>query len=195
WFVRPGTIATKVLGRLAGGQLLEEIMTFLILFLDLREGFAQRAASTRALLRDSKTAFALVASPGPNHLHDAGNLVRGLAERNVSLDVVVMNQSFIPEPADPMVPVQARPGPRPVPAGYESLVEKLDAIRASAVRDNEAAERGIEEFVSRERLRGAPILRLAKMSEPVHRLTGLDHLAQRLMEAGEGATGAGVGSL
>lgn len=155
-----GEVAKKFLGLITGEKLLGEIVAFLEAFASLREGFIERAQKVDGLLRDPKSAFVLVSSASPASADDAAWLRHDLQRRNVPIDAVVFNQSYIP--LDPRKPQECktRVAAGPVAAAWSrldphlrdpkpsmSFLAALRALRAEAAQENaryEAIVAGVE---------------------------------------------------
>lgn len=61
----------KVLTRIVGGEMIDDLSEFLLLFQELFEGFSERAKAVQNLLHGDKTAFMIVATTQANSLQDA----------------------------------------------------------------------------------------------------------------------------
>ena len=146
-----------MLGTLVGDSIVEELVAFFGVLAHLREGFRDRAARTRAILREPTTAFVLVGTPQPTSLDDARSLRDGLVERGVWIDAVLFNRAFVPEPGSWDVPCALREVPSPerlcppddprYPAA-QALFARLAEIRARLARDNERAFASMRAFCS-----------------------------------------------
>ncbi len=78
--------------RLIGYRLLHDMLEFFRAFGPLYDGFRERAAEVRKLLRDEETLFALVAGPGEDRIPDAMFFARKLREAGHRLGPIVVNQ-------------------------------------------------------------------------------------------------------
>ncbi len=94
-FARGGKVATGLLGRITGTELLDGILDFLAAFAELRHGFSERATAVDEMLRAQDTAFILVSSAHPSAADDAGWLRDDLERRDVAVDAAVFNQSYV----------------------------------------------------------------------------------------------------
>ena len=93
-----GDAALRLLEKLAGEGIVTELVEFLRLLADQRDGFERRARATRAALHDPATAYALIASPSHSTLHDARYLAAQLRERGIQPRAVVFNRAYVAEP-------------------------------------------------------------------------------------------------
>lgn len=145
-----GDVAKRFLGMITGDQLLTEIVGFLEAFASLREGFIDRAQRVDALLRARESAFVLVSSASPASADDAVWLRHDLQRRNVPMDAVVFNQSYIPiDPREPQRRHVARPvdsidatwsrlAPHFVGSHPQAgVLSAIRALRVEASRENE----------------------------------------------------------
>ena len=108
WFVRDGkrrglrarlmqssgAAAMKLFEVVVGQELARETIAFFEAFSGMREGFHSRATAIQGMLRAAETSFVLVSSADATHLADAEALARGIAEREVNIDVAVFNRSY-----------------------------------------------------------------------------------------------------
>lgn len=189
-----GQVARKLLELVTGPELLDEIVGFLDVFADLREGFVQRADRVQAVLHDEDTAFVLVSSASPASTDDAAWLHADLERRRVHVDAVVFNQSYVPLRAeDPAAVVTALPGDDPgarlhrlhphLPPDVPDpggLLGTLRALRASAAEENGRHARvvdGLEAELASSCLR----LRAPRFDEEIRDLGGLMQLVDVLL--------------
>jgi anion-transporting ArsA/GET3 family ATPase len=105
---RASSSAVRMLSRLAGESTIEELLSFFSVLSHLRAGFHERAEAMHSRLRDPATAFVLVGAAMPTALADARALADGLGERDVRIDLCLLNQSYVPEPSDVSKPVGHR---------------------------------------------------------------------------------------
>jgi anion-transporting ArsA/GET3 family ATPase len=191
-FARGGEMARKMLGVVTGQKLLDEILEFLEVFAQMREGFASRAGHVEALLRGGETAFVLVSSASPASADDAAWLRDDLERRQVPIDAVVFNQSYLPlryddtTAIDTSLPsvdldgVLARLSPHVAddPETRATLSE-LRALRAEAALDNERSGR-IVDGVAAELPEGCVRVRAPRLDDEICDLHGLLRLVEFL---------------
>ena len=89
--------ATRVLSAIVGRDFARDIVEFLGIFAELREGFVSRAGRIHTHLRAPSTAFALVSSARDTHLDDAAHIYESLKGRDVPLAAAIFNRSYTPE--------------------------------------------------------------------------------------------------
>lgn len=157
---RGGAAATKLLGKIAGDELVHELGEFFSVFMSLREGFQGRAQQVQQVLRADSSAFVLVSSAlGPN-LADAQFLHDGLVERGIHVQAAVFNRAYTVLSDDP-AEVVTTTRPRAIghaeqlwPAGDERvaptrrLLAEVDALRATAAADNLTGQRALARFTA-----------------------------------------------
>jgi anion-transporting ArsA/GET3 family ATPase len=157
---RGGAAATKLLGKIAGDELVHELAEFFAVFMSLREGFQSRAQQVQQVLRADTSAFVLVSSAmGPN-LADAQFLHDGLVGRGITVQAAVFNRAYTVLSDDPAAVVTtARPratshaeqlwpaGDPRLPATRRLLTE-VDALRAAAAADNLGGQRALARFIA-----------------------------------------------
>ncbi len=90
----------RLLTRVTGIVLLEDVTAFLALLGELRGGFRERAAKVRQLLRDPRTAFLLVAVAEPGPVEETVFLARRLRSTHMRLGGIVINRVHHDEIAD-----------------------------------------------------------------------------------------------
>jgi anion-transporting ArsA/GET3 family ATPase len=155
---RSGAMVMRMLSLLAGRTLAEHLLSFFEVFLEMREGFVQRAQEIQVQLRSPSTSFLLVTAPQPAHMDDASYLSQGLQERGVLVDAALFNRAYAAEvttwPAavtdlvDELDPEQIADEH---PAQREAILETLQAmhhVRQSYLRLNTQFHNAIEDFVA-----------------------------------------------
>jgi len=85
-------LAQRTLSRVLGGQMLQDVQTFVAALDTMFGGFRERADVTYALLKESTTAFVVVASPDRDALREAAFFVDRLGEERMPLAGVVVNR-------------------------------------------------------------------------------------------------------
>lgn len=85
-------IFTKVLTKIIGGQVLNDISSFVGSLDTMFGGFRTRAQATYNLLREPGTAFLVVATPEPDALREASYFVDRLVGEQMPLGGVVLNR-------------------------------------------------------------------------------------------------------
>ena len=110
-----GGVAAKTIGRIIGGDTLEELAAFLGAVSGMNESFRERARAVRALLSSPETGFLLVAGASPERREEALRFQAVLGDRGLQRDGVVVNR------------VQEEP-----PASAEG---ELDGLNEPAARD------------------------------------------------------------
>ena len=86
------TMATSVMSKILGGQVLQDVQTFVAALDTMYGGFRERADATYALLKDPETAFVVVAAPERDALREASYFVARLDEEGMPLAGVVVNR-------------------------------------------------------------------------------------------------------
>ena len=86
------TMATAVMTKLLGGQMLQDVQTFVAALDTMFGGFRQRAEATYALLKDARTAFVVVAAPERDALREASYFVDRLDQERMPLAGVIVNR-------------------------------------------------------------------------------------------------------
>lgn len=138
-----GGAALRLLEKLAGESIVTELVEFLRLLADQREGFERRARATREALHSPTTAYALVASTSHTTLHDARFLVAQLRERSIEPRAVIFNRAYV---AEPVVGGALRSAPTTRATGLQGRLQELRSQLYESQRDAfERARRLAEE--------------------------------------------------
>jgi anion-transporting ArsA/GET3 family ATPase len=85
-------MVTTTLSKVLGGQLLQDVQTFVAALDTMFGGFRERADLTYALLKDSETAFVVVAAPERDALREASFFAGRLDEEGMPLAGLVVNR-------------------------------------------------------------------------------------------------------
>ncbi|MFW5472692.1 ArsA family ATPase [Knoellia sp. CPCC 206450] len=85
-------LAQRTLSRVLGGQMLQDVQTFVAALDTMFGGFRERADVTYALLKKDTTAFVVIASPDRDALREAAFFVDRLGQERMPLAGVVVNR-------------------------------------------------------------------------------------------------------
>ncbi len=159
-------LVLRLLGRIVGSRLVDDVVTFFANFEGLDVGFDRRAAEIDEVLHDD-TAFILVSAPRRQPLTEAGWIATGIAERIGPVDAVVVNR------ACPVPPVS---GSDPVAAAGDGPLDQNRRELSTLAAQEIAAVDGFIDTID-----GAPVVRrLAERARPVADLDVLRELAAEL---------------
>jgi len=86
------TVFAKILSRILGGELLQDVSSFVAALETMFGGFRQRAEHTYALLKAPGTAFVVVAAPEPDALREASYFVDRLNSEGMPLAGLIVNR-------------------------------------------------------------------------------------------------------
>jgi anion-transporting ArsA/GET3 family ATPase len=157
-----GGVAAKTIGRIIGGDTLEELAAFLAAVSGMNENFRERARAVRALLASPETGFLLVAGASPERRGEALRFQAVLGDRGLQRDAVVVNR------------VQEEPPPS-AEGELEGLTDPLRGTLARTLSEARAlAERdrlGIR--VLREGVAPVPLIAVPRFSSEIHDLRAL----------------------
>ncbi len=179
-----GAAALELLGRLAGPALVGELVAFFRVLAHLREGFQHRAQVTSALLRDSATAYVLVASAASTSLDDARHLGHQLARKHAPPSLVLFNKGFVAEPGSEH-PVEAPCAPVTVDPALAPTYTKLRALRRALVDDREEAFATARRFVDEVAPKASAVV-LGELERDLRRVDDLSALLAVGVELGSG---------
>jgi anion-transporting ArsA/GET3 family ATPase len=157
-----GGVAAKTIGRIIGGDTLEELAAFLAAVSGMNENFRERARAVRSLLASPETGFLLVTGASPERRSEALRFQAVLGDRGLQRDAVVVNR------------VQEQPPPS-AEGELEGLTDPLRGTLARTLSEARAlAERdrlGIR--VLREGVAPVPLIAVPRFSSEIHDLRAL----------------------
>jgi anion-transporting ArsA/GET3 family ATPase len=104
--VSVGMVA-RVFTKVIGGELLNDLSTFVTALESMFGGFRERAQQTYELLKQPGTAFVVVAAPEPDALREASYFVERLSEEQMPLAGVIVNRTRRAAPVDGAEPLSA----------------------------------------------------------------------------------------
>jgi anion-transporting ArsA/GET3 family ATPase len=104
--VSVGMVA-RVFTKVIGGDLLNDLSTFVTALESMFGGFRERAQQTYELLKTPGTAFVVVAAPEPDALREASYFVERLSAEHMPLAGVVVNRTRQAAPVDGAKPLTA----------------------------------------------------------------------------------------
>ena len=187
-FIKPTGLAARVAGRgagvvlallkrILGFDLLADLSEFFTAFSGMIEGFQDRAHRVNALLRDDQTTFLIVCGPQAEPIEESVFFHSKLVEAGMDFGAAVVNRvryRLVEGEIDPEqveAEVDAELGD-PDLAGR--LARNLAEYELLADRDEENVEK------LRERLGGAPLIRIPYLDTDVHDLAGLAEIDRYL---------------
>jgi anion-transporting ArsA/GET3 family ATPase len=179
-FQAGGTLVLSLLERLTGGQLLREVSDFLLSFEGMYEGFRDRAASVRGLLRSPESAFVVVTGTHEEPIAEALALWRRLAQDGYPLGGIVLNRyHHLPAAGSAdrrlLEALLAEAGAENPGDLARRAAESLEDRRIRALRDLDALE-GI-----RRALGSPPVTRVSEQPHPPVELAGLARVTSELL--------------
>ena len=89
-------IFSRIISKILGGQLLNDISAFVSALDTMFGGFRERATATYELLREPGTQFVVVAAPEPDALREASYFVDRLSTEGMPLAGLVLNRTHPP---------------------------------------------------------------------------------------------------
>jgi anion-transporting ArsA/GET3 family ATPase len=157
-----GGVAAKTIGRIIGGDTLEELAAFLAAVSGMNEGFRERARAVRALLSSPETGFLLVAGASPERRGEALRFHAVLGDRGLQRDGVVVNRVQEEPPASADAELEGIAEPL-----RGALVRTLGEAHALAGRDLESVH------LLREGTAPVPLIAVPRFSTEIHDLRAL----------------------
>lgn len=175
----------RLLGRLVGSTLVDDVVTFFGEFEGLDQGFRRRAAEIDAILAAGETAYLVVTTPRLDRLAEAEWIIDNLERRARRPDGLIVNRILDLGPATSTGDGGPEPGPSedtgaPV-ALAGPLAENLAQLEALADLQADLVGPLVQRVVgpARDQRRGA-VVELPEQLVPVNDLEGLDALARVL---------------
>ncbi len=104
--VSVGMVA-RVFTKVIGGELLNDLSSFVTALESMFGGFRERAQQTYELLKEPGTAFLVVAAPEPDALREASYFVERLSEERMPLAGIVVNRTRRAAAVDGAEPLSA----------------------------------------------------------------------------------------
>ncbi len=156
----------KTLTRFVGGDMLEDLSEYLLLFQGMYEGFRERARSVQTLLHDPDSRFLVVATAQPSSLQDAALFHRELQRMELPFGGFLINR-MLPGPQGELraSEIQARCAAHPDARGLqcdafiERLVESQQRYAAAARHQQRLVEQFRIGFNPPPELYHAPLLK------------------------------------
>jgi anion-transporting ArsA/GET3 family ATPase len=159
---RTGALALSLADRFLGLQFLQDLSEFFLAFEGMYDGFKERAARVRTLLRDERSGFVVVTSPSRLSLDQAVYFHRRLRESGMPFVTFVANRVH-GEPAGGV-------GRRAAGRLDEDLVRALQEVYRDQQR---LARHDARALVRLEADTREPLLRVPELEADVHDLRGL----------------------
>jgi anion-transporting ArsA/GET3 family ATPase len=175
-------VATSTMSRLLGGQLLQDVQTFVAALDTMFGGFRERADQTYALLKAAETAFVVVATPERDALREASYFAGRLDEEDMPLAGLVVNR--VQRVAAPSLSASralaaaeqlADSGDdRPTTATTEGLLR----LHATLAETADRQQRQVARFTAGHP--GIPLVEVPAAAQDIHDLEGLREVATAL---------------
>jgi anion-transporting ArsA/GET3 family ATPase len=163
----------KAIGRVVGGEALQDGLDFFAAFEGMEQGFRDRANRVHALLTDPSTAYVLVASPRADTVAEARYFADRLEESAVPVAALVVNRVH-PRFGKGLGPAARKRAAAAVGTPLEGLARNLAELRTMA----DGEERHLVDLA--ERVKPAPVARVPFLAHDVHDLDTLAELASHL---------------
>jgi anion-transporting ArsA/GET3 family ATPase len=155
----------RTVGKVVGGEVVTDAVTFFQAFEGMEEGFRQRAARVSHLLVDPATAFVLVASPRRDAVRETEFFAEKLGDAGIVVQALVFNRMHPRFSPSPSVAADAVAGTPLAP-----LLRNLAELSRMA----EGEEAHVAALATR---LAAPAVRVPELETDVHDLPGLARVA------------------
>lgn len=181
------TLATTVMTKLLGGQMLQDVQTFVAALDTMFGGFRQRAEQTYALLGDPRTAFVVVATPERDALREASFFVQRLDQERMPLAGVIVNRvqtiaarGLTAARADAAAEVLGEASLAGTGSPTAALTEGLLRIHADVAESAERHHAQTTRFVAGHP--GIPVTEVPASAQDIHDLAGLREIGTALAD-------------
>ena len=187
------TVFTRLITKILGGELLNDVASFVASLETMFGGFRERAEHTYELLKAPGTAFVVVAAPEPDALREASFFVERLSTEQMPLAGLVLNRVHFAAPgltgraaeaaADRLA--SARDAAASAEEQPSAREERASALAETALRVHvelaaaaEADRRMARRFAAAHP--HVPVAEVPALAEDVHDLAGLRRIGQLL---------------
>lgn len=175
-------VVTNTLSKVLGGQLLQDVQTFVAALDTMFGGFRERADQTYALLKAPETAFIVVAAPERDALREASFFAGRLDEEGMPLAGLIVNR--IQRVAAPTL-TAARAlaaaeqlADADTPSTTAATTEGLLRLHASLAETADRQERLATRFTAGHP--GIPVVEVPASAQDIHDLDGLRDISAAL---------------
>ena len=163
----------RTVGKVVGGEVLDDALSFFQAFEGMEAGFRQRAAAVQALLTAEETAYVLVASPRADTVDEATYFAEKLAQTHLPVEALIVNRMH-PRFGDGRAEADRARADTLQGSAIGSLYANLADFRQMA--DEEESElAGLAEQVA-----PAPLVRVPFLADDVHDLGTLAEIGSHL---------------
>jgi anion-transporting ArsA/GET3 family ATPase len=163
----------RSVGRVVGGDVIDDAIAFFQAFEGMEEGFRERAALVNELLRAPETAFLLVASPRQDTLDEAHYFARRLSDGGITVEGLVINRIH-PQFGSGLAEATRARAETLVGTSLGQLYANLADFQMVASREREHLA-GLAEAVA-----PAPVVYVPFLGSDIHDLDGLAEVAAHL---------------
>jgi anion-transporting ArsA/GET3 family ATPase len=179
-------VVTTTLSKVLGGQLLQDVQTFVAALDTMFGGFRERADQTYALLKDSETAFVIVAAPERDALREASFFAGRLDEEGMPLAGLVVNRiQRVAAPsltASRALAAAEQLADADQPSTTAATTEGLLRLHASLAETATRQEWVVARFTAGHP--GIPVVEVPASAQDIHDLDGLREVAAALTAGG-----------
>jgi anion-transporting ArsA/GET3 family ATPase len=169
----------RTIAKVAGGQVVAEVIQFFTQFEGMEDGFRARAARAEELLHSERTSFVLVCSPRHDTVEEALYLVSQMTASGARATTVVVNRCY-----PRYVPLSAASAVALAGTSLEPLAVNLEQLGVATAKQDEELAR-VAEALPR-----ATVLRVPYLAGEVSDLASLGELADYLGTGNGGRAGS-----
>jgi anion-transporting ArsA/GET3 family ATPase len=182
--VSVGMVA-RVFTKVIGGELLNDLSTFVSALESMFGGFRERAEHTYQLLKAPGTAFVVVAAPEPDALREASYFVERLSSEHMPLAGIVVNRTRRAAPVDGGEPLTAAQAGVAADKLDSKAADEPGALAVAALRVHaEVASAAEHDARMTRRFSSAhpdvPLIAVPALPADVHDLAGLEAIGSLL---------------
>jgi anion-transporting ArsA/GET3 family ATPase len=173
-------VVTSTMSRLLGGQLLQDVQTFVAALDTMFGGFRERADQTYALLKAAETAFVVVATPERDALREASYFAGRLDEEGMPLAGLVVNrvQRVAARSLSASRALAAAEQLADTGDGPRATTQGLLRLHATLAETADRQQRQVARFTAGHP--GIPLVEVPAAAQDIHDLEGLREVATAL---------------
>ncbi len=169
----------RIMRKVLGGQLLNEVSTFVSALDSMFGGFRERSERTYRILQAPETAFLVVASPEPDAIREASYFAGRLAEEQMPLAGLIVNRVHTVAAHGLSVERSLAAAETLTTTDPDSVTAAVLRVHADLVRTAEREQRITDRF--RRTHPDVPVAQVPALPEDVHDLEGLRRCLSALL--------------
>jgi anion-transporting ArsA/GET3 family ATPase len=172
------TFFSRIITKVLGGELLNDVSTFVAALDSMFGGFRERADKTYRLLKTPGTAFLVVAAPEPDAVREASYFADRLTAEDMPLAGLVLNRIHVTAAPDLSAERALAAAQELDSSGASPITAEALRVHASLVQQGTRERRYAERFTTAHP--AVPVVEVPALAEDVHDLDGLRRIGAAL---------------